>query len=111
MNTNNFNDMPEWTDADEALMNETDAFWTEYERSQSNPFDLPATASNSLKMTMKEFRALTIDAAIKLLDIVPGEHTYIYFSTDWELTTIEKPDRHSDPADELVALGSYRQYR
>lgn len=65
---------------------------------------------NAVKMTMKQFRALTIEEAVKLLGITKTENVYIYFNEDWELDAIVKSDRTGVPADELVALGYVSRY-
>lgn len=59
----------------------------------------------SLKMSISEFRALTINQAIERLGVKPSRDTYIYLNEKMELDCIEKSDRHSDPMDEFMSMG------
>jgi hypothetical protein len=60
------------------------------------------------KIKYDQFEKLTIEDALERLKLSPSDctvNTYIYVDNTTDLCAIEKPNRHSEPDDELWSFG------
>ena len=63
------------------------------------------------KMTISQFRNLTIEQAVTALDITPTDNTYVYLTEKMELCAMEIRDHSATPEDEFLTLGFVSSYR
>lgn len=66
---------------------------------------------NNPKMTISQFRDLTLEKAVEMLSIEPTDKTYVYLNEKMRLDAIEIQRAGDVPEDEFLALGFVRAYR